>query len=314
MKIIAKAALGLLVVLVGSSLAGATNAMNASAQSFNPFCPPGYYCPTIGIPGSISNFASSPQPLVPIPLSPSNFPYPPSVNPGTLPVIPCILYHICFPDTLIPFSLPPLQQPNGQVPFAPLQQPNGQVPFAPLQSFAPLPTFGRSVLGSASSTNTTIGDFNRMVIAEHAMLYNKSGLSEPQASISGLRMLASAGAITPNEFSQLSEIPIILASNLTSSEKTNRIYLVDQTLKSQGASPAAIVIADAASNTKPINPVEIGLKPTVALTHSGSSAASVGYQYGIAGALIGAGVGGPVGAAVGGFGGAILGAILSLLQ
>jgi hypothetical protein len=154
-----------------------------------------------------------------------------------------------------------------------------------------------------------------MVIAQHALLYNKSGLSEPQASIAGLQTLISVGAITPNEFSQLSQISIILASNITSAEKTSRINLIDQTLKSQGASSAAIVIADAAANTKPINPVQIGLKPTLTAAHSGSSsAAAAGYQYGIAGAVIGAAVGGPVGAAVGGFGGAILGAILSILQ
>jgi hypothetical protein len=153
-----------------------------------------------------------------------------------------------------------------------------------------------------------------MVIAQHALLYNKSGLSEPQASIAGLQTLLSIGAITPNEFSQLSQIAITLASNMTSAEKTNRINTIDQTLKSQGASPTAITIADAAANTKPIDPVQIGLKPSLTAAHGGLSAAEAGYKYGIAGALIGASVGGPVGAAVGGFGGAILGAILSVLQ
>jgi hypothetical protein len=136
-------------------------------------------------------------------------------------------------------------------------------PFAPVQ-----PTFGRSFFAPAFTTNTTIGDFNQMVIAQHVLLYNKSGLSEPQASIAGLQTLISVGAITPNEFSQLSQISIILASNITSAEKTSRINLIDQTLKSQGASSAAIVIADAAANTKPINPVQIGLKPTLTAAHS----------------------------------------------
>jgi hypothetical protein len=119
-----------------------------------------------------------------------------------------------------------------------------------------------------------------MVIAQHDLLYNKSGLSKPQASVAGLQTLVSVGAITPNEFSQLSQISIILASNMTSAEKTSRISVIDQTLKSQGASSAAIVIADAAPNTKPINPVQIGLRPTLTAAHSrSSSAAAAGYHY-----------------------------------
>jgi hypothetical protein len=299
MKVIGKITLTLLVVLIGSSLVAAASTNSVFAQYSNPVCPPGYFCQSIGIPGSTSDG----QLL--IIRSPFDLPTLPPLNPGQVPVIPCILYHVCFPGTAPPF----LQQPNSQIPFAPLQS------FAPVQPYTPFqPTFGRSFLTPAFTTNTTVGDFTRMVIAQHELLYNKSGLSEPQASIAGLQTLASVGAITPNEFSQLSQIAITLASNMTSAEKTNRINTIDQTLKSQGASSTAIAISDAAANSKPINPMQVGLKPTLTAAHSGSSSAAAGYQYGIAGAVIGAAVGGPVGAAVGGFGGAILGAILSILQ
>ena len=248
MQVIGKISLTLLVIVVGSSLVGASNTNSAFAQSFNPACPPGYYCHPVEIPGSTSGTQTV------IIASPFDLPTLPPLNPGQVPVIPCVLYHVCFPGAAPPFLL----QPNSQIPFAPLQS------FAPLQPYAPLQsTFGRSFLTPSLTTNTTIGDFSRMVIAQHALLYNKSGLSEPQASIAGLQTLLSVGAITPNEFSQLSQIAITLASNMTSAEKTNRINTIDQTLKSQGASSTAITIADAGANTKPIDPVQIGLKPTL---------------------------------------------------
>ena len=318
MKIIGKITLAILAILVGSSLAGLANTLNVFAQPFNPLnCPPGSYCIPTGTPTQPFNQSCPPgyyciptgtpssTPIYPPPFINPGYLVNPDSNPAILPV--CILYHHCFFD----IPIPPCENCH-QVPPPPLSlQPSGQGPFRPLQS-----TFGRSFFSPTSTTNSTISDFNKMVIAQHTLLYNKSGLSEPRASISGLQMLASTGAITQSEFSQLSQIPIILAQkNLTSSEKASRIYLIDQTLKSQGASPAAVVIADAASNTKPTNPVDIGLRPTVSSSHgSGASPSTVGLQWGIAGAGIGAIAGGPVGAAIGGFGGAILGTIIAFLQ